>query len=355
MAALAPEARTVLPAYYAGCSRFWAGEVLYETGIHGFIYLPCNAWAFSPIYFLGPPLGDVLWRLLGIGLLGTGIWRLAGFHAARRPDMAFVFATALMLPATWSAARNGQANLHVVALMIHAALDLAGRRPVRAGWALVIATALKPIGIVPLLLFGALDRTLWKTLAIGLMALIALPLVHPDPAYVLAQWQEAWAMLHRVGEPGVPYTELFGGLQRLGFDVPTGTRTVLRVVAALLTLALALRAWRRDGRVAGVLTTLGLAAVYLMVFNPRTEANSYVILGAVMAPAAAATWLAGRRLEGGVLVALCLLLGTHLLGSAVHVPTKRWLKPLLALIFGAWLVWRQRVGTGAPGPTTPDG
>jgi len=346
MAALAPERRTVFPVYAGACRRFWDGIDLYGGGIHGFLYLPFNAWAVSPFLALGRPVADVLWRIVSLGLLAFGVRRLARHQASRqragRADRIFLLATLLALPATWSAARNGQANLLLIALVIHAALDVAAARPGRAALGLVLAMAAKPIAIVPLLLFGALDAPLRGRLLVGLALIFALPLLHPDPGYVLAQYGDAMAMLRRAAQPGTPYTEAFGGLEMLGLPVAATWRTAARLLAAVLTLVLAHRAWRREGRVGGAVTTLGLAVVYLMAFNPRTEANAYVMLGAVAAPAAAGAWLSGRRVVGACLALGCLLLGTHLIGGALHHVTRRWLKPLLALAFGAWISLRGR-------------
>ncbi len=350
-----PERHTVLPAYLEAAEGFWHGEDLYGPGIHGFLYLPANAWAMTPFTWLPRIPAEVLWRFLGMTVFLFGILRLARFHAPGVPGKAFLLATCFVLPALSSAARNGQANLLLAALLVHAALDVARDRTARATLLLVLAMAVKPIAIVPLLLLAALDARLRLPLLGGLVLLFALPFAHPDPSYVLAQHEHAWAMLQRAGQPGSPYTELFGGLQHLGVDVALHARTAVRVFAALFTLGLAWRVWRTRGRAVGAVTALALAVTYLMLFNPRTEANAYVLLGAVAAPAAAGAWCAGRRIEGVLAGTGCLLLGTHLLGGRVHQGTKRWLKPLLALLFGAWVLLRTPQDPTsqkrAPGPT----
>ncbi len=342
--------QTVLPVYHAGTERFFAGQTMHEEGIFGFLYLPAFSVLFGPFHALGAPVGDIVWRIVGIALLASAVYRLAHRLAPEAGAKAFHLAGALALLGTYSAARNGQCNLWIGALMIHAALELADGRRTRAAAILALSLAVKPIAIVPILLFSALDlRVAWRV-AVGLALVFALPFLFGEASYVWDQHVRFAEKLVRANAPPKPYTEAFGGLWLLGWDVPQAARQVVRLALALLALALSLRAWKRHGREHGALTALGLAAAYLMAFNPVTEANGYVILAAVSAPFAGAALASGRRREGLVLAAGCLALGTHLPGGPIHDLTKRWFKPLLAILFGAWITRRAPApsSTGAP-------
>lgn len=331
------ERQTVLPVYHAGTERFFAGQTMHEEGIFGFLYLPAFSVLFGPFHALGAPVGDVVWRIVGIALLAAAMHRLSHRLAPGRGAKAFLFAGVLALAGTYSAARNGQCNLWIGALMIHAALDLASGRRTRAAVVLALSLAVKPIAIVPILLFSALDlRVAWRV-AVGLLLVFALPFLFGDAAYVWEQHVRFAEKMVRANAPPKPYTEAFGGLWLLGWNAPQALRQIVRLAVALLALGLSLRAWKRHGREHGALTALGLAAAYLMAFNPVTEANGYVILAAVAAPFAGAALALGKRREGLVLAAGCFALGTHLPGGPLHTLTKRWFKPLLAILFGIWI------------------
>ena len=80
------------------------------------------------------------------------------------------------------------------------------------------------------------------------------------------------------------------------------------------------------------------AVIYLMLFNPRTETNSYVILGIFIALLAAWEGLVRKNHAAvAVFVFLALTLGNENYGGYIYRSTNLWLKPLVALALGFWL------------------
>ena len=80
-----------------------------------------------------------------------------------------------------------------------------------------------------------------------------------------------------------------------------------------------------------------LAALYLMLFNPRTEENSYVMLAGFTALLAAGDLLTGRDRRGWALALLCLLLAVENMGP-VYKLTRIWFKPLVSTLFALVLI-----------------
>jgi len=98
---------------------------------------------------------------------------------------------------------------------------------------------------------------------------------------------------------------------------------------------------------------LALGAGYSVLWNPRTEGVTYVILSPVVGLFAAWALEANPRSPAGWLcAAIALILGvSHLL-----TPGKwnTWMRPAVTLVFLAWLVRRvlqARPAPGGPGPT----
>jgi hypothetical protein len=164
------------------------------------------------------------------------------------------------------------------------------------------------------------------------------PFFLQDPAYVIDQYA---ACLRRVAMAGVPATDtwsdLRGLLLRLGLEVSNIWLIPLRLLAAALTLSLAFAA-RRHGRVWSAVFLLALASSYLMLFNPRTESNSYVMLVPVVAVFAALAASRHRTAALWSLVAFAVVLGCENYGRTIHRMTDLWLKPLLTIGFAAFLV-----------------
>jgi hypothetical protein len=338
-----PGRRSQATGYLATTEAYWAAESdIYTPGIKGFLYLPQSLYVLTPFTWPERNVGNALWRIAGLLLLAFGVRRWAALCARDREGEVFALATLLMLCASFAATRTGQANLHLAGCMLHAGADLAQRRWWRATLLLWLGMAIKPLGIVLLLLAAALYRPMRGRLAAGLLLFAVLPLAHPDLDYAWRQYGLAFEKIARSNNPGTkPYADLVGLLRSLGWEMPVPWRMPVQAAAALGALALSWLALRRRGPVRGSLAVVTFAACYLMLFNARNETNSYVILVPHVALAAARAFGApGRRARFALLLAACAALGADNYGRAFHGWTSPWLKPLAAILFLAWLVPR---------------
>jgi hypothetical protein len=136
------------------------------------------------------------------------------------------------------------------------------------------------------------------------------------------------------------FEDLAGLLRILGWHPDPGVWLALRIAAGGVILG----AWwigsRRLKEPERVLMLLGLSAGYLMLFNPRTEPNSYVILAPAMAVLAARLLAAETSRVGWMLAAMALALGNGGMGNPIWPLTKLWLKPVVALAFLGWMFHR---------------
>jgi hypothetical protein len=112
--------------------------------------------------------------------------------------------------------------------------------------------------------------------------------------------------------------------------------TAVRAGAAVATLAYSWWATRRMGRVGAAALVWTAGVSYLMVFNPRTEGNTYVILAPALALLGAwsffGPWTRGRD---ALLVLACVVLAfAHVFFYKQH---DLWLRPAVALATWAWL------------------
>jgi hypothetical protein len=124
---------------------------------------------------------------------------------------------------------------------------------------------------------------------------------------------------------------------------PPVVQTALRLAAAVATLALAVwahRAWPRGWAAAHAFT---LAAIYLMLFNPRTENNTYSCLAPAIGLWFAVVWhVPGARWTSCLLALIAVMtVGGYSLGRllAPSVPPV-WMAPLAGSIFACYAVAR---------------
>ena len=338
--ALHPKSHTTMPTYRLAATQWWQGIDPYTQRLHdAFLYFPQAAVFFTPFNLPGFA-GDLLWRAATFGLFMYALVRLHRvFLAPQGGPATFLVLCLLAVPSSMASLRNAQFDLPLAALIILATTEIAAARWTAATIWLCIAVGLKPLAVVPLLLFGALYWNLVPRLAVGMLVVIALPFLHWNPAFVLHEYGRCYETLRWAAQAHeARYSDLAALLSRFGYDASDGLKTVVRVIFALVYFGLGSMAIRRLDRVAAAWAIGALSADYLMLFNPRTETCSYVMLGPFVASLALyyiakpgfkwLSWLLGFAALGFACDAFPKL-GTF----SVHDLTDRWFKPLLALLF----------------------
>jgi hypothetical protein len=334
-----PHSHTTTPTYRLASAQWWAGQDPYSYRNHdGFLYFPQAAILFTPFTWGPPLLGDLLWRAANFGLFAYAIIRLQAFFLERKDgntERTFLFLTLLAVPSSFASLRNAQFDLPLAALSILAAAEIALSRWNAATFWLCLAVALKPLAVVPMLLFGSIYfRTLTWRLAAGLAITFALPFLRWHPGFTAHEYVRcaqtlAWATQANEAR----YSDLGALLSRVDVHPPYWMKTAARLAAALGFFGLGLVAIRRLDRVGAAWLIGALSADYLMLFNPRTETCSYVFLGPFLASAAlACLGIPARRRLGWALVLGALGCACDAI-PVVHGLTDRWLKPLIALLF----------------------
>lgn len=355
--------RLNMKVYRVAVENWWNGVGLYVEGIHGFLYLPPSVTLFMPFVWLGPGWDDQAWRWLQFLLYTTAAWRLARLLAPERAYGLVAFAAVLILPAAGSDMVRGNASMAMMALLIHAAVDLARGRWTVSAAAAALAFALKPLAIAWLLVAGVLYRPLRWRLPLLVAALFLLPYLTAPADYVTAQYIAAGHKLVVAGQPDSGrWNDIAALVSRAGLDWSTTTVLVLRAVAALAVLGLAWASMVETPERRAVLQLM-LCVTYILVFNPRTEQGGYMTLALFTGLLAGWAWSARRRLAAAALVLFTLALGTQAYGDWLYRPTDRWLKPALGLAFLALLagtaLWRRYRLTPRPrvatnGPDSPE-
>lgn len=335
--AIRPDKHTVTPEYRQASMKWWVGsESLYNTDQGGYLYLPQEAILYTPYQFLPKRLGEPLWRWTGLLLLAYGLWRWTKLLNPSQEEHLFLAATLLVIPSTLSSASNGQVNLPLAGLLLLSGAAIARERWSFASLWLVLAVLLKPIALAPALLAAACFPPLRLRLIGGLMVALAAAYIHPDSAYVTGEYRHFLEKFLLAGQPLVKdnFSDFFGMLWHWNLHPAPAVISAVRGLAALLTLIAALVAMRRlaGNRPLQAFAVMLLAALYLMLFNPRTEENSYVMLAGFTALLSARDLLAGDMRRGKWLALFCLLLAVENYGF-IYKLTRIWFKPLISLGF----------------------
>jgi hypothetical protein len=360
----APEKKRTNGAYRTAALAFVHSEPMYTEGADGFLYPVQSAELYLPFCFEPRVLSEIAWRVTGIGILALATYRLTRLACPdpSRLGPAFLISSLLVIPAAAGAARNGQMNLTIAALAALGAAELTARRWTPAAVWLALALAFKPIAVVFVLLFGAVRPRLLVPLAVCLLVVAILPFLHPNWSYVAQEYRAGLAKVLEAGDvPDRQFADLTSLVRLVGIAPGAHVLTALRAGAALLTLACCWRLRRLAPAPVAELFMLTISAAYLMVFNPRTEGNSYVILAVPLAVITAWTIVyGGSRRRVVLLVAACVLLGI----AHLFVPHQRdrWIRPAVAVVVFGWAVACSvrgvrglNEGDAATFPMLPDG
>jgi hypothetical protein len=336
---LAGNRRTVTGSYRDAALHWLRGRPIYNGKGGGFLYLPSAAVAYVPFAMLPTTLGEIAWRVLTIGSYAFAISRLAALLQRQTGRELFLVATLVTLPLCWSSARNGQATLPMTGLMILGTVAAAESRWWLSSALLALAVAIKPLAIVMLLLLGGIHAPLRWRLLPALAAVLAAPFLFQSPEYVAQQYWECCQMFRQASDRGLDpiWPQLFCSLDIWGLPIPARAQTAIRLLAAAATFALAVRAARTGPPARAALLVFSLAACYLMLFNPRTENNTYSCIAPAVALSLALTW----RQPGQAKWSLCFLLiavgnvGGWAMQELLGTGPKVWLAPLSTAIFAA--------------------
>ncbi|MEI6280018.1 MAG: glycosyltransferase family 87 protein [Verrucomicrobiae bacterium] len=354
--AVDPTGRTATKEYQRATGNWWGGKTLYRKN-NGYLYLPQFAIFYTPCELLPDRVGEPLWRLVCMASLAWAIWAAASRLAPEKKEAVFLIATVLVLPSTFASARNGQVNMPLASLFLLIALALARERWWPAAVFLALTLVFKPIALAPILVCAALYPKLRVPLVLALVVTAIVPLAHPNPAYALGEYGAFVHNLQQAGKPGGnSWCDFAGMLRVFGLPLPSAIQLAVRALAGLLTLGLCWRVAKGADALRAAFTVLFLSTIYLMLFNPRTETNSYVMLGAFVAVWAAVEGVVCRRLGlAAWLTALAVLLGSENYGWPIFPLTNLWAKALATSALGIWLAARISFSSWGPMLASPPG
>ncbi len=272
--------RTVTPSYWNAAKAWVEGRELYDGSGRGFIYFPQSAILQIPFAILPFGVAEIIWRLINIGLLSLSCFVSSGFFKNKNRDQVFLIVTLITIPLAFSSARNGQANLLIISLMLLMIHFILKDRWWTAILISAIGLCMKPFMIVPITLFsGLFPRKILLRSIPALVLVAALPYLTQHPQYATAQIQACILSLKTTAEIGrsVEYAYLFSMLRVWGLDFFNTTEPLLTLIAALFFYIYCLFIVRNSKKL-GIITAMGASAVFILLFNSRTEHNTYVLI-----------------------------------------------------------------------------
>jgi len=350
---VATPSRSVAIHYEAAANHWIQGQPLYaesmESG-HGFLYLPHAAILHVPYAFINnlansQVIGDVCWRIFSWIAFAIASWRLTRV-VAQRNDVAQWRVAIIACLLGISCLRIGQSTLLMAALMMLCIESWYARRFSLACIFVVVAIAIKPLALVLALLLFAVSPAMRLRLAIGVCLFAFFPFLMQSPIFVLQQYSDCLLMLGKASEVGnnFEWAQLFGMMHVFGYSADPLFQKVFRMVAALGVLGLVFLSTQTLSRDRHALWLWTFCALYLMLFNPRTENSTYCIVGPVFGVFVSQFLMEHPNIRWhkhllaiGFFVAAILTAGSYEIGRYMTPEgfESVWLAPLCTCVFAA--------------------
>jgi hypothetical protein len=191
--------------------------------------------------------------------------------------------------------------------------------------------------LLAVLIYRAL---IWR-LSLGLAVSLIFPFLFAAPEYVRSQYEGYLRHLFVLSQYGAHrYADLNRLLLALGIDFTGKVSPYVRFVAGVFTALVWLMGARRMREPGRAWFLLGVTTTYLMLFNPMTETNSYVIVAPILA-LYAVRFLIIEKLKVLGWGMACMGISIGLLPEVfrkVEPTFGEWWAPLMMLIFGTILI-----------------
>ncbi len=345
---LSDHGKSVLPAYAVGAHNWLHSQALYDGTGQGFIYLPQSAILYIP-FFIMPKFILTQMSFLAFWMVSLlyCIVKLAKFLDPKKADKIAFFTLLFTLALGFDTLRNGQLNIALLVLGLGALLAIYQNKWWLAAGLLALALAFKPTILVLYLLCLALYPALRLKALAMLIVIFILPFLTQTPVYVVHQYlggiqnlQATFAVGTEASGSG--WAQLFNVLNLFSLSLSGLTQNGVRLLFSLLTLILCYHVTRSDlTSPQKVMLMYTFAMMYLLLFNPRTEGNDYILLG----PSLGLFWyqltFVEKKIIGAFFLGLILIgiLASYYIALAITPHNGIWMSPFMGCIFALLVLY----------------
>ena len=273
---------------YLNAGKHWLeGKPLYDGSGQGFVYFPQSAALFSLFTLLPYKMAAILLRVLYVAFLSLGLWYFRLTLEVRHKSLFLVMSLICYIIAL-GALKLAQLNVVVSIFSLFSVICIAHERWSMASFLMVLSIIIKPTMAPFFLVFVVLYPVKLRVTLFLIIGFI-FPFILQSPSYVMSQYiayiQYYHVLVNTTTSTG--WANLLGVFNILfGIEIPNRFLPLVSVVFGILTFFICLYCKKHFSHKIGILLIYTFCACFLMLFNPRTENNAYIIL------APAIVWLA---------------------------------------------------------------
>ncbi|MFT5113503.1 MAG: alpha-1,2-mannosyltransferase [Parasphingorhabdus sp.] len=330
----------VFKIYLDAANRWLDAKPLYNGNGTDFIYFPQAAIFFIPFTYIEPEYSGILWRILNTGIYALGVYRLSQVarQYSRLDQFLLISVVSILMGA--SAAKLGQLTLLVTGLMMLTVYALHYQRTAQAAWLIMLGLFLKPLALPFALLVMVFYPTTAKSILLAVVVFLLIPFLTQSAEYVVQEVENGFTTMRYVAEfgrynpTGHAFAQLFWMLDFMGLSIPIFWQIPITLLLAMATLYVCHWIRMQADENVFLICILTLAACFILLFNPRTEGNTYVLMAPPLAVFLGWCWIKHTNYLRYVLVVVLLgFLSSHSIGHWLIDGPTVWIKPLLCIFF----------------------
>jgi hypothetical protein len=274
-----PEGVTLI--YYKAASYWLNSQNVYLDTCPAFVYFPQSAVLFSPLALLPFKICNIVWRVLLTTLFSSSLLMLV--HITSFPKKTTYFWLSLFIfPIAEGGLVQGQMGVLVTSLLLYMLCAIYYHRWWSASILLGLAVAFKPTCLVFFGLFFAVYPQLRLKVFVIIPAVLLFPFLFQSPNYVVQQYYNYYLTTQTL----VTFSNSLGWANiwtlirtTTHIVVPQHLSDGISAIVALFILANSYFAYKKpNSDHYNFFYIYALGGIYLMLFNPRTENNNYLMV-----------------------------------------------------------------------------
>jgi alpha-1,2-mannosyltransferase len=330
--------------YYNTAKNWINSKPIYSLSGGGFLYFPTSAVLFLPLSLLSIPAFEIIYRLISIFIIVYGILCLTKLFNEQNRKLGFGIISIFCIPLSIGVLDQGQLHYLLTGVLLIAFYKFYQKKYWLSSFLIVLSIALKPIFIPVYLIALAIFPKMRTKIIIWTVFFIALPFLAQSPKYVLNQYIACFENLKISASVGIidknMWAQIFNSIYVI-FRVQTTplTQLILRVGAALLCYLASIYALKNLKITKSIPIILTFCIIYILLFNPRTENNDYILIIPLMGYYLTES-IIQKQIKSCVFIVLCfaLIALNHGLVRYITPNNNIWLKPMVTAVFGIYLL-----------------
>ena len=337
--------------YYDAAKDWLNGKMLYTFSSQraaGFLYLPNSAVILTPFTYLSLPVFVVVFRAIFIITFIYAIYLFSKLSSEDKYQKKFYFTiiSIITIPLSMSNLDIGQLHFIITGFLLIAIYLIEQKKYWASSALIVLSLALKPIFLPVYLIMFALFPKLRSKIIIWTAFFALLPFFTQNYSYVISQYKAFYKSVLITAQVGIDqkdkWAQIFNSFYTMtGVNIYESIQLVIRIIMAALCLLYSYIISKKVNINMALTYILCACVIYILLLNPRTENNDYIMIMPFMGYFLVREILIKNKPKI-IFISSCYLIMclSYTISSVIITNNNIWLKPFITFLFGVYFFFK---------------